>query len=156
MFRPRLSLLLLMTAAPLGCDKGSHCDCMGGGDDGRTIEPLCGAPERLNANQGPDQVTAALTAMRDGQATSVSFLNSADGGYSGTAGYAYAPGDGTVFFDSLHVIDSYEFGLPIDHFELKDAAFFDACLADADMNARFLCLFDVAGEKIGTCDGSTE
>lgn len=148
MYITRLSLgLALLLAA---CDTGgSHCDCVGGDEAG--IKPLCEAPARINANAGPDEVVAALTALRDHTPVSVDFMSSADGGFSGEAGFAYAPGDGTVFFVSRQVSDSYQFGLPIDHYELKDAAFFDACLAEADLNKRFLCLFEITGAGLGRC-----
>ena len=143
--RVSLGLALLLAA----CDRGgSHCDCIGG--DADSIEPRCDTPTIINASS-PETVTAALTALRDGTSVTVSFMSSSDGGFSGEAGYAYAPGDGTVFFTSRQVSDSYQFGLPIDHYELKEAAFFTACLADPDPNKRFLCLFDITGAELGRC-----
>ena len=77
---------------------------------------------------------------------------SLDGNYSGSYAYAYSPGDGTVFFQSGGYADGFFLGLPVDHLELKEASYFDGCLAEADLAARVDCLFAIGDATLGACE----
>jgi len=145
------ALSAVLVLGPACEEEQDPCDCVSAGDF--NIVTHCGNPVVINASAGPEQVTEALTALRDQKPVVVDFVKSSADGFSGTAGYAYSTGDGTVFFTSFGYVDSYAIGLPIDRYELKEPAFFAACLADADPNARFECLYTMTAAKLGTCGG---
>ena len=149
MKRAILVVCAALLLGPACAEEADPCDCVSAGDF--NIVTHCGDPKAINANAGPEAVIAALTALRDRTPVVIDFVKSSDNGFSGTAGYADSTGDGAVFFTSFDYADSYAIGLPITRYELKESAYFDACLAEADLNARFECLFAMTEGELGVC-----
>lgn len=99
------------------------------------------------------EIDQALTALRDRATASIFVIRSFDGNFSGVYVNAYSPGDGTVYFETLSFADTYLVTFPKAQFQLKEPAFFDGCLAMADVGARVDCLFAMTGDPVETCGG---
>lgn len=177
----RVAALVLAASATLACaggddgsgGEGDHCACIGG--DAMMIEPRCDVGATIDAFAtctGTDmpqpgmttceapfgwvystaQIDEALTALRDRAPATITITRSLDGNYSGSYAYAYSPGDGTVFFQSGGYADGFFLGLPVDHLELREASYFDGCLAEVDLAARVDCLFEIGDATLGVCE----
>jgi len=159
---------------PTSASGDDHCECLGDDDGGEltiVCEPgpqiyasaICSGTEMpepgmtsceppFSWSYSTQQIDQALVALRDRELATISMDRSLDGGYSRTFSYIYSLGDGTVFFTSGFYEDSGWLTPPLDHLELKSEKYFSECLAQADLDLRSDCLFDVGDELIGVCE----
>ena len=144
-----------------GRDPGCMCIADQSMDQSTPLAPTCGTllcpradydydnPEQL---PNTDDIDCALTALRDRTPGFVRWYVSSGGGQETDEGYILINADGTAVHrhwgnaDLAFIADDAVFG------ELRPAADYDACLANADPLQRLACLRQTLASESAVCD----
>lgn len=143
---------------------GMECECIAEQPDYEAPmmpvcgEILCGSVREVDGQEGvpelatPDELACALTALRDRTPGIVTWSSTFNGGQFSQTGYVLIYANGEAVRREWGANDlSYDVD-PALRFQLHDAAYYDACLANPDDSARYYCLREYANPSIAECE----
>ncbi len=143
---------------------GMECECIAEQPDYEPpMMPLCGETlcptvSQVDGQEGvpelatPEALVCALTALRERTPGIVTWSSTFNGGQFSDTGYVLIQANGEAVRREWGAEDlSYDVD-PALRFELHDAAYYDACLADLDDSARYYCLREYPNPSLAICE----